>query len=130
MGNLSLRSPTSMPAPAPIFYNKEFLETYGSEAPPQKPAEVPEVPAPVAESPHEMKERERLRVLAEIRNDELSGAEATAERIGRWAEALSKRSVPCLAEQQEVERCYAAPPGGDQLKCSKVVDAYVRCAKA
>eukprot|EP00439_Symbiodinium_sp_Y106_P043412 s203_g5.t1 len=48
MGNLSLRSPTSMPAPAPIFYNKdwEFLETYGSEAPPQKPAEVPEVPAP------------------------------------------------------------------------------------
>ncbi|CAK9050800.1 Hypothetical protein SCF082_LOCUS27964 [Durusdinium trenchii] len=46
--------------------------------------------------------------------------------IGRgWAQELQKRTVPCLAEQQEVERCYAAPPGGDQLRCGPVVDAYV-----
>ena len=31
----------------------------------------------------------------------------------------------CADQAVEVERCYAAPPGGDQLKCSKVVDAYV-----
>ena len=28
----------------------------------------------------------------------------------------------------EVERCYASPPGGDQLRCGPAVDAYVLAA--
>ena len=30
-----------------------------------------------------------------------------------------------LSSWSQVERCYAAPPGGDQLRCGPVVDAYV-----
>ncbi|CAJ1402850.1 unnamed protein product [Effrenium voratum] len=55
---------------------------------------------------------------------------AAAQRIGSWASELQKRSVPCLPEQQEVERCYSSPPSGDLLRCGAVVEAYVRCAKA
>ena len=137
MGATALRSPASTPASAPVFYTKEFIETYGSDkdalASPQVPtqaAESEQTP-PVSEADvKELKERERLRILAELRADELSAAEAAAQRIGSWAYELQKRTVPCLAEQQEVERCYAAPPGGDQLRCGPAVDAYVRCAKA
>ena len=130
MGTAALRSPASTPASAPVFYTKEFIETYGSDkdALASPPTQAEEQTPPVSEA--DAKERERLRILAELRADELSAAEAAAQRIGSWAYELQKRSVPCLAEQQEVERCYAAPPGGDQLRCGPAVDAYVRCAKA
>lgn len=132
MGAVALRSPASAPAPAPVFYTKEFIETYGGEK--DKIASPQATPATELERPSvseaDLKERERLRILAELRAEELGAAEAAAQRIGSWAHELQKRSVPCLAEQQEVERCYAAPPGGDQLRCGPAVDAYVRCAKA
>ena len=134
MGATALRSPASTPASAPVFYTKEFIETYGSDkdalASPQVPTQAAESEQTPPVSEADVKERERLRILAELRADELSAAEAAAQRIGSWAYELQKRTVPCLVEQQEVERCYAAPPGGDQLRCGPAVDAYVRCAKA
>eukprot|EP00913_Durusdinium_trenchii_P020104 g18892.t1 len=71
----------------------------------------------------ELRDLTRLTRFASPRMRGQSGA--AAQRIGSWAQELQKRTVPCLAEQQEVERCYAAPPGGDQLRCGPVVDAYV-----
>eukprot|EP00913_Durusdinium_trenchii_P012703 g11929.t1 len=32
MGAVALRSPESTPAPAPVFYTKEFIESYSAEA--------------------------------------------------------------------------------------------------
>merc|ERR1719433_613279 len=137
---MAFRSPRPEPAPAaPIFYTKEFLSEYGTAGPmaPDPPQQVqaspppaPPPPEPPAPAPaHELKGMERNRILAELREEELSAAEAATQRIGHWAAELQSRTVPCLAEQAEVERCYASPPGGDQLRCAQVVDAFVRCAK-
>ncbi|OLQ12416.1 hypothetical protein AK812_SmicGene3630 [Symbiodinium microadriaticum] len=64
---------------------------------------------------------------------ELAEAATAAARAGEVKEALLLVSEALTTEESacseyrvdKVERCYAAPPGGDQLKCSKVVDAYV-----
>mmetsp|Transcript_70331 Transcript_70331/g.199434 ORF Transcript_70331/g.199434 Transcript_70331/m.199434 type:complete len:131 (+) Transcript_70331:71-463(+) len=129
MGTAATRSP---PPPVPIFYTDTFFREYGAASPPPPPpvAEPAEPPAPVASaSMDELKQQERNRVLAELREQELGAAEAAAARLGRWAADLQRRQVPCLREQAQVEQCYAAPPGGDQLRCASVVDDYVRCAK-
>eukprot|EP00930_Biecheleria_cincta_P030461 TRINITY_DN21102_c1_g1_i1.p1 TRINITY_DN21102_c1_g1~~TRINITY_DN21102_c1_g1_i1.p1 ORF type:complete len:133 (-),score=25.41 TRINITY_DN21102_c1_g1_i1:231-629(-) len=131
MGGVSFRAVSPAPGPAPIFYTEEFIRAHVTQ-----PA-VPEVPVPPVPEPQsspspvshdELKAAERMRILAELRAEELSAAEAAAQRIGSWAKTLQSRTVPCLPEQAEVERCYASPPGGDQLRCGPAVDAFVKCS--
>eukprot|EP00927_Polykrikos_kofoidii_P057613 TRINITY_DN51770_c0_g1_i1.p2 TRINITY_DN51770_c0_g1~~TRINITY_DN51770_c0_g1_i1.p2 ORF type:complete len:127 (+),score=31.85 TRINITY_DN51770_c0_g1_i1:125-505(+) len=110
----------------PIFY-AETVQTI-SEPPVPEPVPPPPPPAPVVDIA-ELKATERARVLAEMREQETSEAEAAAARIGRWAAEQRSRVAPCAAEQAEVERCYASPPEGDHLRCSDVVMAFARCAK-
>mmetsp|Transcript_78147 Transcript_78147/g.176629 ORF Transcript_78147/g.176629 Transcript_78147/m.176629 type:complete len:139 (-) Transcript_78147:117-533(-) len=137
MGTAPFRSPRPAQQPAvPVFYSDSYFREYGNADPAASAAaqesvavEPPPPPPPQPVSVDELKATERNRILAELREQELSTAEAAAQRIGRWAVELQSRTVPCLGEQAEVERCYAAPPGGDQLRCAPAVDAFVRCAK-
>eukprot|EP00928_Gymnodinium_smaydae_P097060 TRINITY_DN8703_c1_g1_i1.p1 TRINITY_DN8703_c1_g1~~TRINITY_DN8703_c1_g1_i1.p1 ORF type:complete len:160 (+),score=45.73 TRINITY_DN8703_c1_g1_i1:73-480(+) len=122
------------PQAQPIFYSEEFMQKYATSKLPQPPApEVPEVPAaapaPPAPDPADLRSAERSRILAQLREEELTAAEASARRIASWVEEQRSRVVPCQAEQLEVERCYASPPGGDQLRCGRVVDAFAKCAR-
>mmetsp|Transcript_70990 Transcript_70990/g.140976 ORF Transcript_70990/g.140976 Transcript_70990/m.140976 type:complete len:135 (+) Transcript_70990:61-465(+) len=133
MGAMSYRPAQPMqPAAVPVFYTTEFLNEYGSAnlPVPNEPAAPPvDQPPPTPTCVHDLKAAERDRILAELRDEELCTAEVTAQRIGSWAAKVQARPVPCLTEQLEVERCYASPPGGDQLRCGPVVEAYVQCAK-
>merc|ERR1739842_224041 len=103
------------PSTVPVFYTTEFLNEYGSSNLAPNEPDTPPPPPPAATSVHDLKATERDRILAEFRNEELCSAEVTAQRIGSWAAKVQARPVPCLTEQLEVERCYAAPPDGDQL---------------
>eukprot|EP00747_Dinoflagellata_sp_TGD_P165548 gnl/TRDRNA2_/TRDRNA2_186952_c0_seq1.p1 gnl/TRDRNA2_/TRDRNA2_186952_c0~~gnl/TRDRNA2_/TRDRNA2_186952_c0_seq1.p1 ORF type:complete len:152 (+),score=34.56 gnl/TRDRNA2_/TRDRNA2_186952_c0_seq1:58-456(+) len=131
MGVVASSSPPRAPPPVPIFYKEEFFREYSSTPPSAKPAaaEPPVAAAAPSVDLEQLKGRERAQIRSELREEELSAAEAAAKRLGSWAAELRGRPVPCLAEQSEVERCYASPPGGDQLRCGPVVDAFVRCAK-
>mmetsp|Transcript_22961 Transcript_22961/g.41076 ORF Transcript_22961/g.41076 Transcript_22961/m.41076 type:complete len:133 (+) Transcript_22961:83-481(+) len=131
MGAVSFRASRPAAAQAPIFYTEEFFQQYASNGPVVRAVTgaAAESAPQLSLSDQELKASERLRILAELREQELGAAEAAAQRIGSWASELQRRSVPCLAEQAEVERCYGSPPGGDQLRCGPVVDAFVRCAK-
>mmetsp|Transcript_28737 Transcript_28737/g.72162 ORF Transcript_28737/g.72162 Transcript_28737/m.72162 type:complete len:140 (-) Transcript_28737:238-657(-) len=134
--NFSSQRPQPTPPTPVIFYKEDFFKEYGSASPAAPPtaSAAPAAPSPSDISPDaaasaSMKASERARILAEIREEELHAAEAAAKRIGAWATALQARTVPCSAEQVEVERCYAAHPGNDQLRCGPAVDAFVQCAK-
>mmetsp|Transcript_74991 Transcript_74991/g.160591 ORF Transcript_74991/g.160591 Transcript_74991/m.160591 type:complete len:138 (-) Transcript_74991:146-559(-) len=136
MGATASRAQRSVPAPAPIFYTEEFIREYGTAGPcsggsrgdsGESAAAVPAQPPPASD--REMMAAERSRIIAELREQELSAAEAAAKRIGTWAAQRQSRTVPCLAEQAQVERCYASPPGGDQLACAAAVDAFAQCAR-
>eukprot|EP00929_Paragymnodinium_shiwhaense_P082484 TRINITY_DN43478_c0_g1_i1.p2 TRINITY_DN43478_c0_g1~~TRINITY_DN43478_c0_g1_i1.p2 ORF type:complete len:130 (+),score=43.55 TRINITY_DN43478_c0_g1_i1:129-518(+) len=128
MGGVSSLQPRPT-GPAPIFYTEEFLQKYAASDPQRASTGAESPGACGGDMSSSLKAVERQRLLAEIREEELASAEAAAKRISSWATAQKERKVPCMAEQAEVERCYASPPGGDQLKCASVVNAYAQCAK-
>eukprot|EP00438_Fugacium_kawagutii_P005934 Skav229284 [mRNA] locus=scaffold952:410042:419223:- [translate_table: standard] len=91
MGAVALRSPASAPGPAPVFYTKDFLETYGDKDPIASPQANPAAELEqrtVSEA--DLKERERLRILAE---------EASPPKLTPDLHRSSQMSFGCLLDE-------------------------------
>eukprot|EP00811_Abedinium_folium_P010626 NODE_19832_length_825_cov_11.494269.p2 GENE.NODE_19832_length_825_cov_11.494269~~NODE_19832_length_825_cov_11.494269.p2 ORF type:complete len:140 (+),score=45.70 NODE_19832_length_825_cov_11.494269:126-545(+) len=132
-----LQATSAPPQSASIFYTDDFFRYYGSpRSAAAKPVPVAPEPPAARRQPQEddpeahqqlVKGTVRLKLLAELREEQFGVAETAANRLNGWAGTQKVFATPCGIEQNLVQRCYAAPPGGDLLRCGTAVEAYALC---